>query len=307
MPNETLAQLNPQPGGRYVDCTVGAGGHAAAILAAEPTCQLLGLDRDTNALAVASERLAPFGDRVRLVHTNYHNMITVLDEIEWDGVDGILLDVGLSSMQIDEASRGFSFQVDGPLDMRMDRRERITASTLLNNSELGELVRIFRQYGEEPRARQIATAIVRRRETQPWESTEELANLIRKVLHHYGDRRCPAVPRIFQALRIAVNGELESLQNTLDDAIHALKPAARLVVLTFHSLEDRIVKETFREAARDCVCPPVMPICTCDKVPTLKVLTRKPLRAHSQELRENSRAKCAKLRSAERLPWQDEE
>lgn len=307
MPNETLTLLNPQPGGRYVDCTVGAGGHAAAILAAQPTCQLLGLDRDANALAIARERLAPFGDRARLVHTNYHNMITVLDEISWDTVDGVLLDVGLSSMQINEASRGFSFQTDGPLDMRMDRRERVTASTLLNNSPADELTRIFRRFGEEPRARQIAKAIVLRRENQPWETTEELADLVRQVLRHRGDRRCPAVPRIFQALRIAVNNELESLQNTLYDAIGALNPSGRVVVISFHSLEDRIVKDTFREAAIDCVCPPAMPICSCKQVPTLKVITRKPLRAKTDELSENSRARCAKLRAAERLPWPEEE
>ena len=306
MPNETLTYLNPQPNGRYIDGTIGAGGHAEAILAAAPGCQLLGFDRDADALAIARQRLAPFGERARLVHTNYHNMITVLDEIGWDGVDGILLDVGLSSMQIDRPDRGFSFQSEGPLDMRMDRREPTTASTLLNHSSLDELTAIFRQYGEEPKARAIAKAIVARRERQLWETTDELAELIRRVVRHRGHGRCPAVPRIFQALRIAVNDELDNLRDTLHDAIDALNPHGRVVIISFHSLEDRIVKETFREAGLDCICPPAMPICTCDVTPSLKTLTRKPVRPSPQELATNPRANSAKMRAGERLPFSTE-
>jgi 16S rRNA (cytosine1402-N4)-methyltransferase len=253
LPDEVLSYLAPTDGALIVDGTVGAGGHAAAILAAAD-CHLVGLDRDDTALALAAERLSEFSERTTLIRTNFVEMAAQLQHHGVDMVDGILLDLGLSSMQLDEGRRGFSFRMDGPLDMRMDRREHVTASTLLNHAERDELTQIFRQYGEEPAARRLATAIVRRRDERPWQGTAELADLIRGVTRSRGGHS-PALARCFQALRIAVNGELDDLRATLDQAVDLLAPGGRLVIISFHSLEDRIVKQTFRELALTCICP----------------------------------------------------
>ncbi len=287
-------------GQRLIDGTVGGGGHAAAVLAAVPGVQLLGLDRDDQALAAAGGRLAGFGDQVHLERGEYSRMQEFCQQYGWDKVDAVLLDIGVSSPQLDMAERGFSYRFDGPLDMRMDRRAALSAATLLNTRSEDELTRIFRDYGEERQARRIARAVVARRAERPWARTGELAELVAQVIG-YNAGGPPAPTRVFQALRIAVNSELEELRQGLRAALEILKPGGRLVVITFQSLEDRIVKNLFREAAKSCVCPPDFPVCRCDKQQTLKVLTPKPVRPSAAELERNRRAAPAKLRAAEKI------
>ena len=298
---ETLKYLQVRPNGRYIDATLGAGGHAAALLAADTTARLLGIDRDENALAIARKRLAPFQDRCTLVHGNYGNMADLAAEHGWHAADGILMDLGTSSMQIDQPDRGFSYSQDGPLDMRMDRTSPITAARVLNTANEDELTEIMKTFGEMPGARKIARAIVARRETRLWSHTGELAGLLKSQMPRQKGRSTPAAARCFQALRIVVNNEFEDLEDGLEMALELLAPSGRLVAISFHSGEDRIVKETLRYAAKDCICPKVLPICACDKTPTIQLLTRKPLRPSAAETAENSRAAPAKLRSAEKL------
>ncbi|MFA4944168.1 MAG: 16S rRNA (cytosine(1402)-N(4))-methyltransferase RsmH [Lentisphaeria bacterium] len=300
-----LELLRPEGCRRLVDGTLGGAGHAAALLAAAPAdAELLGSDRDDAALAAARARLAPFAPRVHLVRGSYAQMAEFAAALGWEDatVDAILLDLGVSSPQIDTPDRGFAHRFDGPLDMRMDRRQRLTAATLLNHTPEAELARIFREYGEEPQARRLAHAIVERRERQPWERTAELAALVGKVAGRPFQRGLPAATRVFQALRIAVNGELAELRAGLAAALRLLRPGGRLAVISFHSLEDRIVKEFIRHEALSCVCPPGLPVCVCQKQATLRPVTKKPVTAAAAELAANRRAAPAKLRVAERLP-----
>jgi 16S rRNA (cytosine1402-N4)-methyltransferase len=301
---QVVEWMNPAAGRRFVDGTVGGGGHSAAILEKAPAdAELLGIDRDDEALAAAKAKLAGFGQRVRLVRSPYSRMAEIAEELGWDegSVDGILLDLGISSHQIDTPDRGFAHRFDGPLDMRMDRRSPTTAATLLNRAPLEELTRIFREYGEEPKAFRLAQAVVARRAERPWERTGELAELAQKVVGRPFERGLPAATRCFQALRIAVNGELEELEKGLEEAVALLRPGGRLAVISFHSLEDRRVKHFFRDEALSCVCPPGLPICVCHKTPRLKVLTKHPVDADETEIESNRRSACAHLRVAERL------
>ncbi len=301
MVEEVIEYLSPREGGRYIDGTIGFGGHSSAVLEAQPGIELLGIDRDEDALRFSEERLGDYLDRVSLKRGVFSDLSGCADEIGWEFVDGILFDLGISSFQVDQAPRGFSFQADGPLDMRMDRRDQTTASRLLNRMSERELKGILRGFGEEPQAGRIARAIVAAREDHPWERTLELAALIRKIDRTPADRHSKSVARCFQALRIAVNRELEHLEVGLHAAIELLAPGGRLVVISFHSLEDRMVKEKFRYEASDCICPPGLPICRCGKVATVRILTKKPITPGEEERQSNRRAAPAKLRVAEKL------
>ena len=303
LPGEVMTYLAPQAGGVYVDGTLGGGGHARLILeASSPDGLLIGLDQDPQALAAAGDRLADFGARVVLRRGTYSELTAHLAALDIDRVDGILLDIGVSSHQLDSPERGFSFREDGPLDMRMDTDGPMTAAEVLAESDADTLRRIFREYGEERWAGRIAKAIVRTRTETPLQTTLQLAELISDVVPkgRVPQRIHPAT-RVFQALRIYVNRELDRLREGLDAALDVLKPGGRLVVISFHSLEDRIVKHRFRDAAIDCVCPPRIAVCSCDKQATVKVLTRRGVRALEEEVADNPRARSAILRAVERL------
>jgi len=303
LPTEVLALLEPVSGGVYLDGTVGGGGHARLILeAASPAGRLIGLDRDPAALRKAAEVLAPFGDRVTLRHHNFSAADEVLAELGVDGLDGMLLDLGVSSHQLDEESRGFSFRGDAPLDMRMDPTSDPTAADVVNAAAAEELTRIFREYGEERWAGRIARRIVRVREEQPLLTTRQLAELVRDAVP--GGRvpaRIHPATRVFQALRIYVNGELEHVSRGVARGIDLLKPDGRLVVISFHSLEDRIVKRLFQEEAKGCICPPRLPTCVCGHRPRVELLTRKGVRPGEAEVDANPRARSAVLRAVRRL------
>jgi 16S rRNA (cytosine1402-N4)-methyltransferase len=298
---EYLAQPSRR---RVVDGTVGLGGHAAALLRRLPEAELLGLDRDAEALAVAGEALRDFGARVHLMHRPFSTLAEAVHDLGWATVDVVLLDIGMSSPQIDTAARGFSFRREGPLDMRMDRRDRVTAAVILNSWSEAELARLFREYGEEPKARQVARAVVARREERPWSHTVELAELLEQVLSRPGARGLQVASRCFQALRMAVNDELGELEQGLQAAVEVLAPGGRLAVITFHSLEDRLAKQFIRQEAVDCVCPPSCPVCICSKVARLVPVTRKSVTAGAAELERNPRSAPARLRVAERLAGQ---
>lgn len=291
---EVLQHLQPVPGGQYVDGTVGAGGHARGILlASQPNGRLLGLDRDPDAVAFASEQLREFADRTVLVASSYTEMETVAAEHGFDPIHGVLLDLGLSSRQLDSAERGFSFIREGPLDMRFDRRAGASAADLINNLDEEALADIFWRYGEERRSRQLARLIVDHR---PLTTTEELATLIEA---HSGRRgaRHPAT-QLFQALRIAVNDELAAVEAGLEAAVRVLQPGGRLAVISFHSLEDRLVKQFFRQKSQTCICPPEQLICDCEVVPELELIVRKAIKASEHEVRANPRSRSARLRVA---------
>lgn len=295
--HEIILALQPKNGGRYVDGTIGAGGHARGILeASAPDGRLLGLDVDPQALALARETLAPYGERVRLARASYTSLPGQLAALGWEAVDGILLDLGLSSMQLDTPGRGFSFQQDAPLDMRFDPQTALTAADLVNSLPGDELADMLYRYGEEPAARRIAQAIIRAR---PLRTTLELASVIEAVLPRTG--RIHPATRTFQALRIAVNAELEQVEAALPQAVAGLRPGARLAVISFHSLEDRLVKEYFRRESRDCLCPARQPICTCGHHATLKEVNRKPITPGADEIAANPRARSAKLRIVKKL------
>jgi 16S rRNA (cytosine1402-N4)-methyltransferase len=300
LPNEVLEYLVTPHGVRYVDGTLGGAGHASLLLEKFPRARLLGIDRDEAAIRAAEERLGQYGKRVRLCRGSYGDMKALVRSQNWDRVDGILLDLGISSHQIDTPDRGFSLRFDGPLDMRMDRRARVTASQLLNTAPEEELARIFYEYGEERRSRRIARAVVERRQEKLWERTGEFAEFIEKILGR-PRKGLPPATRCFQALRIAVNDELGQLREGLAAAVELLRPGGRLVVISFHSLEDRMVKRFFRDEAKSCICPPEQLICNCGKQVRLKVLTRRPVEASVTELEQNRRAASAKLRAAERV------
>lgn len=295
---EVLAGLQARPGGRYIDATLGAGGHAAGILeASAPDGRLLGLDADPDAVAYARERLQVFGDRAVLWAGNFRHLSTVAHALDFGQVQGILMDLGLSSRQLEDATRGFSFNQEGPLDMRMDPRQGQAAADLLNTLPEQELADLLWRYGEERHSRRIARAIVAAR---PVARTDELAELVARTVGRR-ERIHPAT-RTFQALRIAVNEELEALEEALPQARDLLRPGGRLAVIAFHSLEDRIVKQFFRKEARDCLCPPEVPVCSCGHRATLKEVTRKPIRPSGEEVARNPRSRSARLRLAERLP-----
>ena len=300
--DECIDALSIRPDGIYLDGTLGGAGHSLEICRHLTTGRLIGVDRDEVALRAAAERLKPFADRVTTVHSNFCEINTILDGLGLDGVDGMLFDLGVSSPQLDDASRGFSYMVDAPLDMRMDRGEALTASTVVNEWPQEELRRILYEYGEERYAPQIAAAIVRRRQQRPIETTLELVDVIRSAMPPQAlrEKQHPA-KRSFQAIRIAVNDELASVSRLMHDAIDRLNPGGRLAVITFHSLEDRIVKNAMQAAAKGCTCPPEFPVCICGKKPKVRVLTRKPIVSGAQELAENPRARSAKLRVAEKL------
>jgi 16S rRNA (cytosine1402-N4)-methyltransferase len=289
-----------RPDGLFIDGTVGAGGHAAAILNGAPRARLLGFDRDPRSLEIARARLDAYGSRVTLMQTNYDAMgqLAPAQGFAPGTVDGILLDLGLSSMHVDDAARGFAFRQDGPLDMRFDPAARLpSAADLVNTLEADELAAIFYKYGEERESRRIAQAIVAAR---PLYTTRQLAGAIEKAQRGPRDRVHPAT-RIFQALRIVVNDELGALERVLPEAIALLRPGGRLAVISFHSLEDRIVKQVFREEATDCVCPPRQPICTCGHRARLKLINRKPISPDEAEIEANPRSRSAKLRITERI------
>ncbi|ABB37835.1 Ribosomal RNA small subunit methyltransferase H [Oleidesulfovibrio alaskensis G20] len=303
--DEVLHYLSPVRGGRYLDGTLGLGGHSEAIMnRCGGDAWLLGLDRDREALAAASGRLAPFGDRVTTRYACYSQFAAIMDEIGWTGLDGALIDIGVSSMQIDTPSRGFSFYADGPLDMRMDPSgDMPSAGVLVNTGSVERLKEIISTYGEDPMAGRIARAIVDARARNPIETTARLAEVVESAYPakwRAKSRNHPAT-RTFQALRMAVNGELEELETFLAAIVDRMNPGGRIVVITFHSLEDRLVKNAFRDEAKGCLCPRHIPVCVCGKKPRVNVLTRKPVTAGQAELQANSRASSAKLRAAERI------
>jgi 16S rRNA (cytosine1402-N4)-methyltransferase len=299
-----ITALRPKSTGRYIDGTLGAGGHSAGILTeSTPDGEVLGLDLDPQALAIAREKLAAFGKRAHLVQASYTTMKAEAANLGWETVDGIILDFGVSSMQLDTPERGFSFIHDGPLDMRFTPQASLSAADLVNSSPEAELADLIFRYGEERLSRKIARAIVVHR---PINTTKELADLILKYI---GKReRIHPATRTFQALRIAVNGELESIETVLPLAVSLLrspdpksgKPGGRLAVISFHSLEDRLVKEYFRRESTDCLCPPRQPVCTCGHQASLIEVNRKPIEASQEEMQANSRARSAKLRVAEK-------
>ena len=300
--NECLDGLNIKPDGIYVDGTLGGAGHSSQIAARLTTGRLIGIDRDPVALAAAGERLKPYADRVTLVHSNFCEMASVLESLHIPGVDGILLDLGVSSPQLDEVTRGFSYMADAPLDMRMNGQDALSADTVVNTWPQEELRRILYAYGEERYAPQIAAAICRKREQSPIKTTLELVDIIRGAMPPAAlrEKQHPA-KRSFQAIRIAVNDELGSVEKVMRDAFDCLNPGGRLAVITFHSLEDRIVKLAMADAAKGCTCPPRLPVCVCGNKPKVKQITRKPLTASDEELEMNPRSRSAKLRVCEKL------
>jgi len=299
---ECIDGLNIKPDGIYVDGTLGGAGHASQIAARLTTGRLIGIDRDPVALKAAGERLEPWKDRVTLVHSNFSEIATVLQELGIEGVDGILLDLGVSSPQLDETSRGFSYMADAPLDMRMNGQDLLTARDVVNTWEQSRLKKILYDYGEERYAPQIAAAICRRREEKPIETTLELVDIIRGAMPASAlrEKQHPA-KRSFQAIRIAVNDELGAVEKVMTDAVGCLSPGGRLAVITFHSLEDRIVKNGMADAAKGCTCPPNFPVCVCGKKPKVKLISRKPIVAGDAELEHNPRSRSAKLRVCEKL------
>lgn len=299
---ECIEGLNIKPDGIYVDGTLGGAGHSSRIAERLTTGTLIGIDRDPVALKAAGERLAPFSDRVRLVHSNFCEMDTALERLGITGVDGILLDLGVSSPQLDDGQRGFSYMADAPLDMRMNSEDTLDARQIVNQWSYEELKRILYDYGEERFAPRIAAAICKRREEKEIETTLELVDIIRSAMPASAlrEKQHPA-KRSFQAIRIAVNDELGSVERVMKKAVPLLNPGGRLAVITFHSLEDRIVKNAMAEAAKGCTCPREFPVCVCGKKPQVKLITRKPIVSGQEELERNPRARSAKLRICEKL------
>ena len=297
--DEVIEGLDVAPGGVYLDATVGGGGHAAAILeASRPDGRLLGLDRDPEAVRRATRRLSAFGDRARVIHASYVDLLSVADDEGYLPLDGVLFDLGFSSWQIENPTRGFSFSSDGPLDMRFDpTSDDVTAADLVNQSSASDLADILYEYGEETQSRRIAAAIVSAR---PIGSTQELAQVISDAVGQRRSRLHPATLTL-QVLRIAVNRELEGIRAALAQAIQALRSGGRLAVIAFHSLEDRIVKRYFRRESRTCICPPELPVCRCDHQRTVRRLTRKPMMPSASEVEVNPRSRSARLRIVETL------
>jgi len=303
MPEEVLQYLQPRSGGTYLDGTLGGGGHAALILeASSPDGRLFGFDRDMAAIQAASARLAQYGERFCPLNGNFSDMEGMLAELGVSGVDGFILDLGVSSHQLDSADRGFSFQQEAPLDMRMDRSRGETAADLVARLSHGELARIIREYGEERWAGRIATFICNAREEAEISGTLQLVDIIKGAIPRKAwEERIHPATRTFQALRIAVNEELVSLETGLRAAVRLLRPGGRGVVISFHSLEDRIVKQMFRQMSSSCICPRDLPVCSCGHQPEVKVLTNRPVMAGETELAENVRSRSAKLRAVEKI------
>lgn len=299
---ECIEGLNIRPDGIYLDGTLGGAGHSSQIVQRLTTGRLIGVDRDTVALEAAGKRLAPWMDRVTLVHSNFKEIDQILDQLGIDKIDGMLFDLGVSSPQLDDGERGFSYMADAPLDMRMNREDRLTAYEVVNLWSREELRRILYDYGEERYASQIAAVIDRKRENAPIETTLQLVDVIRSALPPQAlrEKQHPA-KRTFQAIRIAVNDELGSVREMMDAAIPRLRKGGRLAVITFHSLEDRIVKTSMVAASKGCTCPPDFPVCVCGKKPQVKLITRKPIVSGQKELDDNPRARSAKLRVCEKL------
>lgn len=297
---ETIEELHIKPDGIYVDGTLGGGGHAFEVCKQLTSGHFYGIDQDDAAIAAAGERLAPFGEKVTILRNNYCNAKVALAEIGVTGVDGIVLDLGVSSYQLDTEDRGFSYRYDAPLDMRMDRRQTLTARDIVNNYSEMELFRIIRDYGEDGFAKNIAKHIVKARADKPIETTFELNEIIKAAIPAKMRQNGHPSKQTFQAIRIECNRELEVLRNSLDDFISLLNPGGRFCIITFHSLEDRIVKTAFKKNENPCTCPPEFPVCVCGKVPQGKVITRKPILPSAKELEENSRSKSAKLRVFEK-------
>ena len=300
--DECIQGLNIRPDGIYVDGTLGRAGHSREIAKRLTTGRLICVDRDDAALEAAQTRLADWMDRVTLVHSNFDKIADIIEDLGLSGVDGMLFDLGVSSPQLDDGSRGFSYMADAPLDMRMDRSEGLTAADVVNTWSQEELRRILFQYGEERCASQIAAAIVRRRADKPIETTLELVDILKSAMPAKAlrEKQHPA-KRTFQAIRIAVNDELASVDRMLQGAVPHLNKGGRLAVITFHSLEDRIVKTGMAEFAKGCTCPSDFPVCVCGKTPDVKLVNRKPILPTEQEIEENPRARSAKLRVCEKL------
>lgn len=298
--NECIDNLNIRPDGIYVDGTMGGGGHSLWIAKRLTTGRLICIDQDPNAHEAAGKRLAEYKDRITFVRDNFGNIKSILDSLEIEKIDGMLLDIGVSSHQLDEAERGFSYQQDAPLDMRMNPDRPFSAYDVVNGYDEDELDRVIFTYGEERWARRIAQFIVKEREAKPIETTGELVDIIKKAVPKGARKDGPhPAKRTFQAIRIEVNGELEVLQRAIDDVAARLAVGGRLCIITFHSLEDRIVKEAFRKQENPCICPPQFPVCVCGKKPLGRVITRKPILPSKEELEENPRSRSAKLRVLE--------
>lgn len=304
---EVLELLRPQKGARFLDGTLGGGGHTAALFAASaPHAQVLGLDRDVDALAIAETRLASFAGRLFVRHANFSSAGEQLADLSWDGVDGILLDLGFSSLQVDNGERGFSFLRPGPLDMRMNQHDTSSAADLVNNASENELRQILRDLGEERAAGAIARAIVRARRQAPLLTTMDVVRIVEHVIRTSPQMHVHPATRTFQALRIAVNRELDHLSLFLQDGYRLLRPGGRLVILSYHSLEDRLVKEAFRRWAASCLCPPQILVCACGWSQKVKILTPKPLVPTAAEVAVNPRARSARFRAVERLAQEGE-
>lgn len=297
---ETIEQLHVRPDGIYVDGTLGGGGHAFEVCSRLTTGRFYGIDQDDAAIAAAGERLAPFGDKATVLRGNYCNMRAMLAEKGVEKVDGIVLDLGVSSYQLDTEERGFSYRFDAPLDMRMDRRQTLTARDIVNGYSESELYRIIRDYGEDRFAKNIAKHIVMRRAEKPIETTFELNEVIKAAVPAKMRQNGHPSKQTFQAIRIECNRELEVLKSSLDDFIELLNPEGRLCVITFHSLEDRIVKTSFRKNENPCICPPDFPVCVCGRVSKGRAVTKKAILPSEEELSQNSRSKSAKLRVFEK-------
>lgn len=301
--HEIMDIMDPKPGEFFVDCTLGGGGHSKGFLErTSPDGLLIGIDQDTNALVAARQNLSAYDGRVMFVHSNYHRLDHILTQYAPEGVDGILFDIGVSSHQLDEKERGFSYMQDAPLDMRMDQNQSLNAWQVVNTYSEQELHRILKEYGEERWAKRVAQFIVQARKDKPLDTTGELVDTIKRAIPK-GAREVGSHPakRTFQAIRIEVNDELGVLSRTITVAANHLKKGGRLGIISFHSLEDRIVKEQFRFLASACICPPELPFCQCDKVAEVKLLTRKPVTASAEELEQNTRAKSAKFRAVQKI------
>lgn len=300
--DECIDGLNIKNGGIYVDGTIGGAGHSKEIAKLMGDGTLIGIDQDINAINASRERLKDYGDNVKLANDNFKNMKSVVQGLGIEKVDGILLDLGVSSHQLDESERGFSYMKDAALDMRMDRNNPLSAEVIVNQWSEEEIHNIIKQYGEERWAKRIAEFIVKERQKQRITTTQQLVDIIKSAIPASARREGPhPAKRTFQALRIAVNDELGILEKAIKDGVDLLKPEGRICIITFHSLEDRIVKNTFNKLEKPCTCPPRIPQCICGQVPLIKVITRKPVIPGDRELAENPRSRSAKLRIAERL------
>ena len=298
---EVIQNFNLLEGSLIVDGTLGDGGHAELLLKNTTSVRVLGIDRDLRAIERAEKRLAPFRDRITLVHGNFSDIKTILKKANVMNVDGLLLDLGVSSPQFDSPNRGFSFMRNGPLDMRMDSSQKITAADLLIELPDEKLVSVIKEYGEERFSKRIVRAIRQAQKQSAIKTTLQLSNIISSVIHASRQTKIHPATRTFQALRIAVNGELEHIKKALRDSVDILQESARVIVISFHSLEDRIVKNFFKTEEKGCVCPPKIPVCSCGHKQRLKIITRKPIIPAVEEVRRNSRASSAKLRVAERV------